>query len=145
MQLGNTFHIGEITADIAQISGVRRVYLQRPVSDKVLSFEQYLKLINLQVVVTSDLGYTVSVSPDNNGYWVFTKSSTTTQNATNKLIDSSGGFTNLNLTTGSLVVNIADNLEANVVSVDSDEQITLSRDIFSTVGQKYEIYRTNSI
>lgn len=145
MQLGTVFHIGQITADIAQISGVRRVYLQRPVSDKVLSFEEYLKLINLQVVVTSDLEYTVSVSPDNNGYWIFAKSAKTTGTSTNKLIDSSGGFTFQNITTNSLVVNIADNLEANVVSVDSDSEITLSRDIFSSVDQNYEIYSQNDV
>lgn len=69
MQLGKTFHIGEVTNLVSRYPGIYRVYLERPVSDKELFFNEYLKLTNLDLVVTSNKDYVVHIDPTNNGYF----------------------------------------------------------------------------
>jgi hypothetical protein len=140
MKLGNVFHLGEITTQISQVPGVIRVYMQRPVSDISLDYRQYLKLVNLEVVVTSDFDYVASVNPDNNGYWKFLKSSTNTGVTLNKLVDTAGAFEVIGVQVGALIANMDAGLKAYVTAVDSNTQVSLSRDIFGVTGQKYELY-----
>ncbi|MFA5071262.1 MAG: hypothetical protein WC511_02715 [Candidatus Pacearchaeota archaeon] len=143
MKLGTTFHVGQITSEVSKISGVIRVYSERPVSDKTFAYNEYLKLISLSVIVTAVKDYVVAISPDNNGYWSYLSKSTNTELQTKKLIDSTAMFTMLPIQVGSLISNPEALRSAKIVSIDSNTQLTLDADIFGTTGQTYEIYPGN--
>jgi hypothetical protein len=65
------------------------------------------------------------------------QSGTATGTTANKLVDSTGGFTN-NLI-GYIVYNTTDNTAAYVTSVDDDETLSLSADIMAS-GEAYVLY-----
>lgn len=63
-----------------------------------------------------------------------------------KLVDTSGGqnfLTTVNV--GDIVVNPVNNLKTIVVSVDSDTELTLYDDIYTTIGQWHRIYHQISV
>lgn len=65
--LGTTFHVGEFTTRVGAIKGVIRVYLEKPLDDKELAFNQYLKLaLNHTITVSADRNLVVDVieTPD---------------------------------------------------------------------------------
>lgn len=143
MKLGTTFHIGQIVSDLSKVDGVKRVYLVRPVSDKTLQYNEYLKLAGLQIILTANSNYVVHVDPDNNGFWRFLNKSTNTGTEVKKLINSSAHFDIGTLQVGSLIVNTTLDISAHVVSIDSPTQLTLDTDIFTATGQTYESYDVN--
>ena len=61
-----------------------------------------------------------------------------TSESLNKLIDSAGVFNSFSLEKGDWVRNTTTNKYAYIVSIDSNNQITLTKDIFSS-GDGYEI------
>ena len=63
---------------------------------------------------------------------------------TNKLITITGDFIFDNVKAGDVVYNISGSLAATVVSVDSETQITLNANIFTTGGQSFKIYQQSS-
>lgn len=63
---------------------------------------------------------------------------------TNKLITITGDFIFDNVKAGDVVYNISGSLTATVVSVDSETQITLNANIFTTGGQSFKIYQQSS-
>lgn len=67
LQLNSTFRPGIIVDGISALTGVKRVYLEQPVSDHVMGFNEYLKLETL-VVTILDENATVSITPSNDGY-----------------------------------------------------------------------------
>lgn len=143
MKLGITYHIGQVTAEVSRLDGVYRTYLVRPVSDKTLEFDRYLKLVSLEVIVTSNKDYVVDIDPDNTGYWQYLSSSTNTGIAQKRLIDYSAHFTMQPIEVGSLIVNPTLFLSAHVTSIVSDTELALDKEIFTTSGQSYEIYNVN--
>ena len=60
---------------------------------------------------------------------------------TNKLITITGDFVTDNVKTGDVVYNISGATAATVVSVDSQTQLTLNANIFTTGGQTFRIYQ----
>lgn len=64
--------------------------------------------------------------------------------ATNKLITITGDFVFDNIKVGDIVYNISAGTAATVVSVDSETQITLNANIFTTGGQSFKIYQQSS-
>lgn len=60
---------------------------------------------------------------------------------TNKLITITGDFIFDNVKTGDVVYNISGSSAATVVTVDSETQITLNANIFTTGGQSFRIYQ----
>lgn len=182
--LNTTFYLGIVVDQISQIEGVNRVYLERPVSDKTLEYQQYLKLVHLDLTVTSDTTTFMTIDPEDLGYvklvksnvadgtttnklvdskMIFQITSTTdgtttdklvdslatfkitgTANSTsaNKLIDSGATFTSDKVCVGLNVYNTTDSTSAVVVSVDSDTQITLDKDIFVS-GEDYAINKVD--
>jgi hypothetical protein len=143
MKLGTTFHIGQVTSEVSRVEGVNRVYLVRPVSDQTLEFDRYLKLVSLEVIVTANKDYVVDIDPTNNGYWVYLSSSTVTQITQNRLIDSAAHFTMQPISVGSLIVNPELQLSGHVTQIVSDTEIVLDKNIFTVVGQQYDIYNEN--
>jgi hypothetical protein len=63
---------------------------------------------------------------------------------TNKLITITGDFIFDNVKTGDVVYNISGATAATVVSVDSQTQITLNANIFTTGGQSFRIYQQSA-
>jgi hypothetical protein len=63
---------------------------------------------------------------------------------TNKLITITGDFIFDNVKTGDVVYNISGATAATVVSVDSETQITLNANIFTTGGQTFRIYQQSA-
>jgi hypothetical protein len=63
---------------------------------------------------------------------------------TNKLISITGNFITDNVKTGDVVYDISAGTAATVVSVDSQTQITLNANIFTTGGQTFRIYQQSS-
>lgn len=61
--------------------------------------------------------------------------------ATNKLISIAADFIFDNIKTGDVVYDISAGTAATVVSVDSETQITLNANIFTTGGQSFKIYQ----
>jgi hypothetical protein len=64
----------------------------------------------------------------------------TTSAATNKLINSSAKFSTASIYPGDVVHNDTAGTCATVVSIDSDTQLTLNANIFTTSGQAYVVY-----
>ena len=60
---------------------------------------------------------------------------------TNKLITITGDFIFDNVAVGDVVYNISSSTAATVVTVDSQTQITLNANIFTTGGQTFRIYQ----
>jgi hypothetical protein len=60
---------------------------------------------------------------------------------TNKLVTITGDFVTDNVKTGDVVYNISGATAATVVSVDSQTQLTLNANIFTTGGQTFRIYQ----
>jgi hypothetical protein len=143
MKLGTTFHIGQVTSEVSRLDGVFRVYLVRPVSDKTLEYDRYLKLVSLEVIVTANKDYVVEIDPNNNGYWQYLSKSTTTGVADFRLLDSTAFFTMIPIQVGSLIVNPILNLSAHVTSIVSNTEVVLDKTIFTEAGQTYEIYNVN--
>ena len=157
--LGTSFFIGAISNDIAEITGVNRFYIERPVSDKTLEYQQYLKLIHLDLVVTSDITTFITIDPSDEGYLKLVDSGTTDGVTVNKLIDSTAHFQTEGTTDGTTadklvdstasfetdgvaigdpVYNTTDGTKAYVTAVDGEDQLTLSEDIFVS-GEDYSI------
>lgn len=67
---------------------------------------------------------------------------TTTSTTTNKLVDSDKSFEGL-IEVGDRVRNLADGTEAKVTAIDSDTQLTVSKDIF-TSGENYIIFGSSN-
>jgi hypothetical protein len=63
---------------------------------------------------------------------------------TNKLITITGDFIFDNVKTGDVVYNISGATAATVVSVDSETQITLNANIFTTGGQTFRVYQQSA-
>jgi hypothetical protein len=63
---------------------------------------------------------------------------------TNKLISITGNFISDNVKTGDVVYDISAGTAATVVSVDSQTQLTLNANIFTTGGQSFRIYQQSS-
>lgn len=61
--------------------------------------------------------------------------------STNKLITITGDFITDNVKTGDIVYNTSSSLAATVVSVDSQNQLTLNANIFTTGGQSFGVYQ----
>ncbi len=64
--------------------------------------------------------------------------------ATNKLITITGDFLFDNVKTGDVVYNISSGTAATVVSVESQTQLTLNANIFTTGGQTFRIYQQSA-
>ena len=143
MKLGTTFHIGQVTSEVSRVDGVNRVYLVRPVSDKTLEFDRYLKLVSLEVIVTASKNYVVEIDPSNNGYWRYLSYSYITGVQDYRLIDSAAHFTMQPIQVGSLIVNPELFLSAHVTQIISDTEIALDKSIFTVAGQRYDIYDVN--
>lgn len=143
MKLGTTFHIGQVTSEVSRVDGVNRVYLVRPVSDKTLEFDRYLKLVSLEVIVTANQDYVVDIDPSNNGYWRYNNSGFISGLQDYRLIDSTAHFTMQPVQVGSLIVNPELFLSAHVTQIISDTEIALDKSIFTVAGQKYDIYDVN--
>jgi hypothetical protein len=90
--LGTTFYIGYIFDQIAEIEGVNRIYIERPVSDRTLEYQEYLKLIFLDLTVTSDVTNFMSVTPTDTGYLTLIQSGISDGVTINKLMDSTTRF-----------------------------------------------------
>jgi len=90
--LGTSFYIGRIVDQVSEIEGVNRIYVERPVSDKSLEYNEYLKLVHLDLTVTSDTTTFVTSTPTNEGYVKQVQFGVTDSAATNKLIDSTTKF-----------------------------------------------------
>ena len=114
--LGTSFFIGAISNDIAEITGVNRFYIERPVSDKTLEYQQYLKLIHLDLVVTSDITTFITIDPSDEGYLKLVDSGTTDGVTVNKLIDSTAHFQTEGTTDGTT----ADKLVDSTASFETD-------------------------
>lgn len=71
-------------------------------------------------------------------------SGTNTSVASNKLINSAANFLSNNLYAGAVVYNDTAGTSATVISVDSDTQLTLNADIFTTTSQTYSVYSMGS-
>jgi hypothetical protein len=89
----------------------------------------------------------LSVIPSDNAvipspYLIHTGANTSV--VTNKLITVTGDFIFDNVKTGDVVYNISSSTAATVVSVDSETQITLNANIFTTGGQTFRIYQQSS-
>jgi hypothetical protein len=72
-------------------------------------------------------------------YLIHTGANTGVQ--TNKLISITGDFIADNVKTGDVVYDISAGTAATVVSVDSQTQLTLNANIFTTGGQSFKIYQ----
>lgn len=68
LKLGATFHMGEVTAEVAALSAVKRVYLESPASDSTLEYDQYFRLGDLALLITEDPDEVVEFEPSNSGY-----------------------------------------------------------------------------
>lgn len=64
--------------------------------------------------------------------------------ATNKLITITGDFIFDNIKAGDVVYNISSSTAATVVTTDSQTQLTLNANIFTTGGQTFRIYQQSS-
>lgn len=64
--------------------------------------------------------------------------------ATNKLITITGDFVFDNIKAGDVVYNISSSTAATVVAVDSQTQLTLNANIFTTGGQTFRVYQQSS-
>jgi hypothetical protein len=80
-------------------------------------------------------GYLKMVAPTPNANRT---SGTNTSTTTNKLVDSGATFT-ASVSIGDVVENTTAGTHAKVNSVDNDNELTLSRDIFTTTSQAYSI------
>ena len=69
---------------------------------------------------------------------------TNTTATASKLIDSAGLFITNNVKTGDVVHNDTAGTAATVVSVDSETQLTLNANIFTTTAQAYVVYNMSS-
>lgn len=67
------------------------------------------------------------------------KTGTNDSVSSSKLVDSAALFQTLSIVAGYLVNNLTDGTTAEVVSVDSQTQITLDADIFTATGKRYRI------
>lgn len=143
MKLGTTFHIGAVTSEVSKLTGVKRVYLVSPVSDKTLEFDRYLKLVSLEVVVTANQNYVVTIDPKNNGYWRYLRAGTVTELAEYRVLDSTAFFTMAPIEVGSLVTNPELGISGHIVEIVSDTELRLDKNIFTVVGQPYELYDFN--
>lgn len=124
--LGTIFYIGIVVDQIAHIEGVNRVYLERPVSDKTLNYQQYLKLVHLDLTVTSDITTFMTIDPSDEGYIKLVQFGAADGEATNKLIDSTTKF-QIN---GTADGTIADKL------IDSGAMFQVNGTITSTLADK---------
>lgn len=143
MQLGETFHSGILNTTLSKLNGVVRVYPIYPSSDKELQYNVYMKFINYSLTFTTNMDYTISTTPTNEGYYDYVDDGNITTQETGKLICDTAHFSSIaDVRVNDLVV-IKGNLikSARVVSVDSDTQLTLSSDIFTESGAGFEIYR----
>ena len=76
----------------------------------------------------------------NIAYPTIAESGTNTTATSLKLIDSAATFITQNVKTGDVVHNDTAGTAATVVSVDSQTQLTLNADIFTTTAQAYVVY-----
>lgn len=95
-------------------------------------------------VFKSQFSRALSVIPSDNAvvpspYLIHTGVNTSV--VTNKLITVTGDFIFDNIKTGDVVYNISGSSAATVVTVDSETQITLNANIFTTGGQTFRIYQ----
>jgi uncharacterized phage protein gp47/JayE len=74
-------------------------------------------------------------------YHVHVHTGTNTTVTSSKLVDTAATFNDATYTIrkGDVVVNVTDNTETTVVSVDSATQLTLAADIFTATGKKYVV------
>jgi hypothetical protein len=98
-------------------------------------------------VFKSQFSRALRVIPSDNAvipspYLIHTGANTGVQ--TNKLISITGDFIADNVKTGDVVYDISAGTAATVVSVDSQTQITLNANIFTTGGQTFRIYQQSS-
>lgn len=73
MKLGYTYRPGRIIRDIGNLDGVVRVYLEGPVSDRSLDFNEYIKLEKLSLSIDTDIETLNVVVPTDLGFiedWV---------------------------------------------------------------------------
>jgi hypothetical protein len=69
---------------------------------------------------------------------------TNTTSTALKLINSAGLFITNNINTGDVIHNDTAGTAATVVSVDSETQLTLNANIFTSTGQEYAVYSMSS-
>lgn len=86
----------------------------------------------------------LSIIPSDNAvipspYLIHTGANTSV--VTNKLIAITGDFIFDNIKVGDVVYNVSSSTAATVVTVDSETQITLNANIFTTGGQTFRIYQ----
>lgn len=74
----------------------------------------------------------------------FNSSGTNTTATSFKLINSAAKFITNTVYTGDIVHNDTDETKATVVSVDSETQLTLNTNIFTTTGKLYSVYSSSS-
>jgi len=137
-QLNTPFYPGVLTKELSEITGVNRVYIERPVSDRVNSYHNYFKMISLEVVVTSNQKYVVNINPDNDGYWKFFGSGRITTLQQNQLVDSTADFSSI--LPGAFVISFDTNAKSTVLQVIDLHTLSLSNNVFTEEQQTYEVY-----
>ena len=152
MQLGEAFHAGAVTAEFSKLDGVARVYVNYPVSDKSFDYDQYLGFIHYDITFTTNKNFVAVTDPENTGYYKMVSRGRITEVEAEKVKCSYAKFISgvegrdkqlyVEVLPGDIVVTPTSLSDmATVVSVDSETELTIDKDMFPNEGMVFEIYR----